>query len=209
MRKTISLLTAAVALAGAASVQAYQAGDMIVRGGVVTVEPQKTEADYFLKKDTQLGLNFQYMLSNTFGLELLAATPFTHKVTQSGISGKVVGEVKHLPPTLSAVFYPLDASSPIQPYFGAGLNYTMILDESLNKNGKEADFKKLEVADSFGFATQVGVDYILPNNVILNAQIRHININTSATLTDKDGDKVRAYLDVDPTVYMIGVGYKF
>jgi len=218
MRKIISLITATIALIGASAVSAYQAGDMIVRGGAVTVQPHKE--DIHLKNNTQLGLNFQYMLSSNFGVELLAATPFEHDVALdngtlalSTNDGYVAGKVKHLPPTISAVFYPLEESSPIQPYLGVGFNYTMILDEEINQKTKDAigdQNLKLSVKDSFGFAAQFGVDYVLPNNLIINAQMRHIKLTTRATIKDGNGKVVTApWLDVDPTVYMIGIGYKF
>jgi len=182
---------------------------MVVRGGLVTVQPHKQDGAY-LKNNTQLGLNLQYMLAPNFGVELLAATPFKHDVQLDlGTGYFKAAEVEHLPPTISAVFYPLEASSPIQPYFGMGLNWTTILDEELTKEAKAAGATKLEVKDSVNFATQFGVDYVLPNNLIINAQVRHIKINTKATVHAGNTIAAQTYLDVDPTVYMVGVGYKF
>ena len=34
------------------------------------------------------------------------------------------GSIKHLPPTLSVIYYPLDKTSAFQPYVGAGVNHT-------------------------------------------------------------------------------------
>ncbi|MFP3541722.1 OmpW/AlkL family protein, partial [Pseudomonas sp. SIMBA_044] len=75
-----------------------------------------------------------YMIDAHWGIELLAATPFEHEVKLKGTSlgsaanGKL-GTLKHLPPTLSVVYYPLDSKSDFQPYLGAGINYTVIYDE--------------------------------------------------------------------------------
>lgn len=77
-----------------------------------------------LDSDTQLGLNFAYMLTDQLGVELLAATPFSHDIGTKGLGGLKLGSVKHLPPTLSLVYYPLDSKSAFQPYVGAGINYT-------------------------------------------------------------------------------------
>ena len=51
------------------------------------------------------------MFSSHWGIELLAATPFSHDVKLKGTSvnaanGKL-GSLKQLPPTLSVVYYPL------------------------------------------------------------------------------------------------------
>lgn len=89
-----SLLSASLfALALAAPVaHAHQAGDIIVRAGAITVNPNEDSSDIkldgtkvsgtkaTLDSDTQLGLTFAYMLTDHIGLELLAATPFHHTV---------------------------------------------------------------------------------------------------------------------------------
>lgn len=227
MRKslfTASLLALAVA---APFANAFEAGDIIVRAGAVTVDPQEDSGDIStaatgplpgntatLDSDTQLGLNFAYMVTDNIGIELLAATPFSHSV---GVKGAVVeglvpsgklADIKHLPPTLSAVYYPLDKNSAFQPYVGLGINYTMFFDENLTSEAEAATFSNLELDDSWGLAYQLGMDYMLTENVMLNAQVRYIDIDTQATADSALG-KVKVDVDVDPFVYMVGLGYKF
>jgi outer membrane protein len=62
--------------------------------------------------------------------------------------------------------------------------------------------------DSWGLAAQVGMDYMLTDNIMLNAQVRYIDIETTGT-TYLGADKVQVDVDVDPLVYMVGLGYKF
>ena len=218
---TASLLALAIA---APLAQAHQAGDIIVRAGAITVDPQESSSDIWvgalggdvagtkatLDSDTQLGLNFAYMLTNNIGIELLAATPFSHNVGVKGLGGLDgnLGELKHLPPTLSLVYYPLDASSAFQPYVGAGINYTWFFDTELSSTAKDNGFSGLDMKDSWGFAAQVGMDYMLTDNIMLNAQVRYIDIETTGT-TNILGEKVKVDVDVDPFVYMVGLGYKF
>jgi outer membrane protein len=129
-----SLLSASLfALALAAPLaHAHEAGDIIIRAGAITVNPKADSSSVkvdqgplsgtnlggkaTMSSDTQLGLNFAYMLTNNVGIELLAATPFEHDVKLKGTAlpaanGKL-GTLKHLPPTLSVVYYPLDSKSP-------------------------------------------------------------------------------------------------
>lgn len=227
MQKSL-ITTSLLALALAAPLaQAHKAGDIIVRAGAVTVDPQEDSGtistgatgplpgnEATLDSDTQLGLNFAYMVTDHVGVELLAATPFSHEVGVKGdtvpglISGGKLADIKHLPPTLSAVYYPLDASSAFQPYAGIGLNYTIFFDEDLTSGAEAASIHNLELDDSWGLAYQLGMDYMLTDNVLLNAQIRYIDIDTEAT-ADSDLGKVKVDVDVDPFVYMIGLGYKF
>lgn len=228
MRK--SLLTASLlALSIAAPMaHAYQAGDIIVRAGAITVDPRESSSDIWvgalntdvagtkatLDSDTQLGLNFAYMLTSNIGIELLAATPFSHNVGVKGMPGAFaglngnLGELKHLPPTLSVVYYPLDAASPFQPYVGAGINYTWFFDTELSSEAENKGFSGLDMKDSWGLAAQVGMDYMLTENIMLNAQVRYIDIETTGT-TSFGGAKVKVDVDVDPMVYMVGLGYKF
>jgi outer membrane protein len=222
---TASLLALAIA---APLAHAHQAGDIIVRAGAITVDPQESSSDIWvgalgtdvagtkatLDSDTQLGLNFAYMLTNNIGIELLAATPFSHDVGVKGMPGGFaglngkLGELKHLPPTLSVVYYPLDASSAFQPYVGAGINYTWFFDTKLSSDAEDKGFSGLDMKDSWGLAAQVGMDYMLTDNIMLNAQVRYIDIETTGT-THILGDKVKVDVDVDPFVYMVGLGYKF
>ncbi|MFG0721603.1 OmpW family protein [Pseudomonas sp. GLN_6] len=222
---TASLLALAIA---APLAHAHQAGDIIVRAGAITVDPQESSSDIWvgalgtdvagtkatLDSDTQLGLNFAYMLTNNIGIELLAATPFSHDVGVKGMPGGFaglngkLGELKHLPPTLSVVYYPLDASSAFQPYVGAGINYTWFFDTKLSSEAEGKGFSGLDMKDSWGLAAQVGMDYMLTDNIMLNAQVRYIDIDTTGT-TNILGDKVKVDVDVDPFVYMVGLGYKF
>jgi len=231
MRTTLfatSLLTLAIA---APSVQAHQAGDIIVRAGAITVQTHEstsgvkgdrgTLADLgnlggkvSLNNDTQLGLNFAYMVTDNWGVELLAATPFSHDAKIKGTGAPTVadgklGSFKHLPPTLSAVYYPMDSGSVFQPYVGLGINYTTFFDESVSSSAKERGFTSLNINDSWGWAAQVGADYMLTDNIMLNGQIRYIDIDTTAYASHKDLGRAKVNVDVKPWVYMLGLGYKF
>ncbi len=228
MRKTLFTASVLAMALTAPFAQAHQAGDVIVRAGAVTVDPREDSSDIYvgalstsvpgakatLDSDTQLGLNFAYMLTNKVGIELLAATPFSHDVGVagmpggfSGLNGKL-GELKHLPPTLSVVYYPLDSKSAFQPYVGAGINYTWFFDDKLTSEAENKGFSGLDMKDSWGLAAQIGMDYMLTDNMMVNAQVRYVDIDTTGT-TSYGGAKVKVDVDVDPMVYMVGLGYKF
>jgi len=169
-----------------------------------------------MSSDTQLGLNFAYMLTSHVGIELLAATPFEHDVkikgTALGAANGKLGTLKHLPPTLSVVYYPLDNKSPFQPYVGAGINYTWIYDEHVGSRASEAGFSNFKAENSWGWAAQIGADYMINDKWMINAQARYIDISTKATVENNavaPGTRAKVNVDVDPMVYMVGIGYKF
>lgn len=228
MRKTLFTASVLAVALAAPFAQAHQAGDVILRAGAITVDPREDSDDIFvgalgvsvpgtkatLNSDTQLGLNFAYMVTDKIGVELLAASPFTHDVGVAGMPGPFaglngqLGELKHLPPTLSLIYYPLDSKSAFQPYVGAGINYTWFFDTELTSEAEGKGFSGLDIQDSWGLSAQVGMDYMLTDNIMLNAQVRYIDIDTTGT-TSYGGAKVKVDLDVDPMVYMVGLGYKF
>jgi outer membrane protein len=229
-----SLLSASLfALALAAPLaHAHEAGDIIVRAGAITVNPKADSSSVkvdqgplaganlggkaTMNSDTQLGLNFAYMLNNNWGIELLAATPFEHNVnlkdTSLAAANGRLGTLKHLPPTLSVVYYPLDHKSVFQPYVGAGINYTWIYDEQLSSEAQSNGFSNFKADNSWGMAFQVGADYMITDNIMLNAQVRYIDIDTTATVENNavaPGTRAKVDVNVDPFIYMVGLGYKF
>lgn len=221
IRKTLTASLLALAVA-APFAQAFEAGDIIVRAGAATVDPNEDSSavklngaplggQATLDSDTQLGLNFAYMVTDNIGIELLAATPFQHTVGLKGLGGLdgTFADIKHLPPTLSAVYYPLDSKSTVQPYVGLGINYTIFFDEDLTGARTQQGFSNLELDDSWGLSAQVGVDFMLTDNIMLNGQLRYIDIDTEATADLAGAGKVKVDVDVDPWVYMVGLGYKF
>ncbi|EPL63418.1 MULTISPECIES: OmpW/AlkL family protein [Stutzerimonas] len=222
MRKTLFTASALALALAAPFAQAFEAGDIIVRAGAVTVDPREDSGNIkaggaalpgtgaTLNSDTQLGLNFAYMVTDKVGIELLAATPFSHDVGTKGLGGLKLGEVKHLPPTLSVVYYPLEKTSAFQPYVGAGINYTWFFDDKLTSEAENSalQLRGLDMKDSWGLAAQVGMDYMLTDNIMLNAQVRYIDIDTTGTTYSGD-TKIKVDVDVDPFVYMVGLGYKF
>jgi outer membrane protein len=186
--------------------------------------------------DVQLGITFSYMFTNEFGVELLAATPFQHHIYGKGVLGGAgnLGKTKHLPPTLNFNYYPNDATSKFQPYIGIGLNYTTFFDTSatstldnpatidalanLTANAPGAGTvtsamnTDIELDDSFGLAIQLGFDLQLTENMGINAAYWRADIDTEGTVTtDTNLGKVSAKVDVDidPSVYMIGLYYRF
>lgn len=224
-----SLLGAAfAALAFAAPVaHAHQAGDVIVRAGAITTATNESSSDLkfdgnkvsgtkaTLDSDTQLGLAFAYMLTDHVGLELLAATPFKHTVGVKGLGGGLDGklaDIKQLPPTLSLQYYPMEPNSKFQPYAGVGINYTLFFDEDLSSARKQQGFSNLKLQDSVGIAGQLGMDYMLTDNLLVNAAVWYVDIDTKASVNGPTAlgySKTKVDVDVDPWVYMVGLGYKF
>ena len=233
----------AIALLSSLSSMAFanQAGDILVRGGLTTVNPDSQQSTIYaagnqtvnlgagaisasVDDDTQLGLNFVYFYDSNWAVELLAATPFKHDIMVDTGAGVVnLGETKHLPPTLSVLYY-FDTTSAFKPYVGLGINYTVFFEDSFNPAltgsgspaivsisdgttttpvGAPLDADDLNLSNSWGLSAQIGVDYDLGDNWSVNVSARYIDISTDATFA-VGGDNIgKANVDVDPMVYSV------
>ena len=217
------LIAASLLSVVSVSAMAHQAGDIIVRAGAVVVAPDESTQDVVtpdlgnlgqlqVGNNTQLGLNFGYMLTDNWAIELLAATPFSHDVSLAGV-GKIA-ETKHLPPTLVAQYYFGNANSAFRPYVGVGVNYTNFFDNEFTNDlgGKLTD---LSLSTSIGWAAQVGFDYSFNKNWLLNASVWYADISTDVKFNyhygvdNAESAAVTIKSDINPWVYMVSVGYKF
>nr|AHX71787.1 outer membrane protein W [Pasteurella multocida]AHX71793.1 outer membrane protein W [Pasteurella multocida] len=204
MKKTVLALGVMAALVAGSAV-AHQAGSVIVRGGPILVVPNaSTNHDVFkfdVNSNAQLGLTATYMATDNLGVELLAVTPFSHEIT---LGNTLVGKTKHLPPSLYAQYYFLDKDAKARPYVGAGVNYTTFFSEKAVLNG----VTDLKLKDSWGPAFNAGVDIQVADNLFLNTAIWYAKIKSKATF--KVGDvEHKVNVKLDPTVFFVGLGYRF
>ncbi|MEZ9701760.1 outer membrane protein OmpW [Vibrio sp. 10N.261.46.E12] len=217
MKKTVCGLAVITALMST-NVLAHKEGDFIIRAGAATVSPNdssgavldNSDLEFSLDSDTQLGLTFGYMFTDNISFEVLAASPFSHNISVNGL-GKVA-DTKHLPPTFMVQYYFGQANSDFRPYVGAGINYTVFFDESLNGTGKSAGLSDLSLDDSWGLAANIGIDYMINEDWFLNASVWYADIGTTAKYKQTVGGTTTQYstdVDIDPWVFMIGGGYNF
>ena len=197
MKKILPLMIAA-ALASPVAM-APQAGDILVRGGLAFVSPQSSGNDFEINDNAQLGLTLTYMATDNFGVELLAATPFSHSVKMGDTE---VAKVKHLPPTLMAQYYFGDVQSKVRPYVGIGVNYTTFFDEQGRGPLSNAD---VSLDNSWGMAGQGGLDMAINDRWCVIGSAWIMDIDTDVHVNGGDGIKTK----IDPMVFMVGVGYRF
>lgn len=232
MKKTLTTLGTAVALsAGVMSLPAvaYEPGDMLVRFGAVHVAPNESsdtllidgsssvfpKSEATVGDDTQFGISFTYLINQHVGVEILGATPFKHEVKVKGLGGGLDGklaDVKHLPPTVSLQYYPMGANSRWQPYVGLGLNHTFFFDEKLTSERKTQGFDNLKLKSSTGLTGQVGIDVALTERLFVNAAAWYMGIDTTATVDGPNAlnvSQTKVKVQIDPMVYMLGLGVKF
>ena len=194
---------------GCSQASAMEAGDVILRARALAVKPQEdatitgavTGSSIDIDTSVVPELDLSYFLSKNIALELIAAvTP--HDVHASGTSaGNLdLGSAWLLPPTLTAQYH-FNEHKGFKPYIGAGVNYTLFFDEDAGSSINSIDYDS-----SFGPALQVGMDYMLNEHWMLNADLKKIWINSDVKI---NGGAVNADVDINPWVFGVGIGYKF
>ncbi len=231
----IALCTLSLTCVVSTTAMAHDAGDILLRVGVGTVAPNVdsgtvsglpdgvNNATVEVDNNTQLSLTAAYMFTPNIGVELLAATPFSHDISGGGdLAGVNVGSTKHLPPTLTAQYYFGGKDAAFKPYIGVGFNYTIFFSEEADRElintvntlptivglgGTNSIDMSLD--DSFGLAGVVGADIKVAENWFINVAVWYIDINTTATLKTDLGTTHKVDVELDPWVFNFAVGYKF
>lgn len=143
-------------------------------------------------------IDFTYAFNEKFSLELVLTYPQRHTVT---LAGGNIGTLDHLPPCLLAQYhFPVNGGS-IRPYIGAGFNLTLITSENLSVGGVDLDVTR----SSFGLAFQIGADIPINDRTFFNIDYKKVFIRTNV----KAGGATLTKATVDPSLFSIGIGFRF
>lgn len=198
--KTAAVAGIALSMGLANTAIAFEPGDWLIRAGVTNVDPKSNNHEIVsVDSAASLSLNFTYMMTDVWAVEVLAAYPFEHDIYL--VDGPKVGSTKHLPPTVSLQYHFMPTSK-FQPYVGVGINYTNFFSE---KTTGPLTGSNLSLGDSWGLAGQIGFDVMIGDNWFLNLDARYMNIETKAKL---DGTSIGT-VKIDPMVYGGHVGFRF
>lgn len=189
-----AVITASFALASQAAL-AYNAGDVFVRGGVAQTDTGSGNGNLngdSLNVQSARGFTFGagYLFTDKMGVELNSSEKFEHDLNTSALGD--VGSVDRLPVNLLVNYYPMGGlDSKVQPYVGAGLNYTRFSGEPSGVN----------VDESYGAIGQVGVDLAVTDNIMLNGYASYADVNADIN--------VGGEVDIEPVTIGGGVTYRF
>lgn len=199
---TKSLLLALIAVASSQAMA--QESPWLVRARAVHVEPDNKSdpvggvgaADTIkVANKTIPELDITYFFTPHIAAELILTYPQKHKVR---LNGAEIGSFKHLPPTLNLQYH-FAPGATINPYIGAGVNYTRM--SSVKLLGGAGDLEN----DSFGLSLQAGIDFRLNEHWSINADVKKVNIRSDVYV----GGAKASYVKVDPVLFGLGVGYRF
>jgi len=227
-----SLLVLALASAFSPVLAHAEAGDWVVRARVASLSPNDSSdlgktvnknvgpgtmssgADLKVDSNVFPEFDISYYITKNIAAELILAIGTRHDVSIKGDSVGVVGNqnlgsVNALPPTLTLQWH-FNPDQTFDPYVGAGINYTAMLDRNLKfESGALAGTKIKVDSDSWGYALQAGFDVNLKDGWLINADIKYVTLDTDVkTKIAGNWTKIDS-LDINPWVFGVGIGKKF
>ena len=213
--KTISSLVVAAVLAGAAL--SAQAQDNVFKFGVTRYDTHaKTNgingigvpagADATVSDENTIILVYERLLGPNFGAELVMGIPPTLKAKATGsaaflnAAGTVL-EAENWAPTLLFNYHFFEQGATWRPYVGVGINYTKF------KNAKSSIADDVDVGSSWGPAVQVGIDYAITKEISAFASLAAVKVKSKVVASG--ATVLTTTVDYRPTVYSVGVSYRF
>jgi outer membrane protein len=232
MKMKKSLLVLALAAAFAPVLAQAEAGDWVVRARAVNVSPNEDSSlGKTVNKNVGAGtmspgaelsvddnwipeLDISYYITKNIAAELILALGTRHDVSVKGdanatVTNQNLGSVNLLPPTLTAQWH-FNPDQTFDPYVGAGVNYTNVLDRNLRFSRGALAGTKIKIdSDSWGYVLQAGFDVNLKDGWLINADVKYVTIDTAVKTKLATGWTKIDSLDIDPWVFGIGIGKKF
>lgn len=230
-----SLVVLALAAAFSPMLAQAEAGDWVVRARAVNVSPNEDSklgrtvnanvaanamtpsAELAVSDKVIPELDISYYITKNIAAELILALGTRHNVGIQGdakttVGNQDLGSVNLLPPTLTLQWH-FNPDQMIDPYVGAGINYTNMLDRNLRIGSGNLAGSKIKIdSDSWGYALQAGVDVNLKDGWLINADVKYVKIDTDVELRNPLASnrwtKIDS-LDINPWVLGIGIGKKF
>lgn len=196
--KTTRLIPVAVIAASCAFVSqaalAYSAGDTFVRGGFAKSDTRSDNGvlDSISSGETGFTFGAGYLFHDQIGIELNSSEKIEHDFS----AGDLAGSVDRMPVNLLVNYYPLGGlDSRVQPYVGAGLNYTRFSGEP----------EGIDARRSYGAVGQVGIDLAVTDNFMLNGFANYADVDSRLS---QDGERLGT-AKIDPMTIGGGVTFRF
>jgi outer membrane protein len=196
MKKHLIAAAAVLACTGAFA-QTAPEGPWMVRVRAVhleSVNDDSTGLDLSVNNKWLPEVDVSYFFTPNIAAELIATVPQKHTLSAGGTE---IGSLRHLPPTLTAQYH-FTGLGALQPYVGAGVNYTHFSSVSLPAG---IDVKR----NSWGLAFQVGLDIPIAKSLYLNFDVKKVYIKTDVSAA---GTTVGTF-KVDPVLVGVGIGWRF
>jgi len=229
-----TLLALAVASALAPLLAHADAGDWVVRARVVDVAPDTSSelgktvnanvghgatvmspgAELQIDSNVIPEVDVSYYFTKNIAAELILAIGTRHDVSIKGdslttVGNQPLGSVNALPPTLTLQWH-FNPDQTIDPYVGAGINYTAMLDRKLQFSSGALAGTDIKIDNNtLGYALQAGVDVNLKDGWLINADVKYVDMNTDVKMNNGGTWTKIDSLGINPWLFGVGIGKRF
>ena len=230
--RTRLFLGIAALFALGSNVQAQQAGDNIIGIGVARVAPsislgslnsvgpaatpfnaQTADATASAGNVNTLSLSYLHMFTDNVGVDLVAGVPpkLTLDVHLKTSDHPAAATADALTPAVVVKYLFNAAADKARPYVGLGVTYATF--SGVTANGTDALVNALggtsaSLSSSWAPVYSAGLIYNINERFSVNASISYIPLKTTATFVGS-GTTTTGSLELNPTDYIIRLGYKF
>ena len=169
---------------------------LLIRGRMLAVIPQSS-ADIS-------GIGGTTDISNAYVPELDLSWFFTKNIAVEAIAAITKHDVKATGTSIGSVLlqYHHPFANGFKPYVGAGVNYTVFF----NEDAPGGTVTNINYDNTFGWALQVGADYMLNEHWLVNVDLKKLFINTDVSINN---GAIKADVDINPWIVGVGLGYRF
>ncbi len=207
-----ALIGALCALGVAVPSLAQERGDFIIRGRIIGVLPDEGATITPINGTVEISdefvpeLDFTYFIANNVGIEVIAAiAPHDVKAVDTMLGEVDLGDVTLLPPTVTLQYH-FPVTPKLRIYGGVGANFTAFFNEDLPS---DSGLVSIDYDESFGFALQAGLDYMINDKWMINLDVKRVDINPDVPIDAGELGIVTADVDIDPYIVGVGIGRKF
>ncbi|MBS0649755.1 MAG: OmpW family protein [Verrucomicrobia bacterium] len=192
-----------------ASYHHTEGGDWFTRLRALYIHPEYSSGSVSTIPHSGVAVNpswtgefdFGYMFTKNLGFELILATSKHTLMGRKVLGGTKIATTWVLPPTLT-LQWRFAPKSIVQPYLGAGVNYTLYYAEHCSLAKTSIDLKH-----SWGPAVQTGMDIFFYKDWLFNIDFKYVWMDTHARLSGAVNGKV--HVDIDPWMIGFGIGRKW
>lgn len=212
-------------------VLSYEGGDTILRLGYANVDFREDSDPVLVDEAVKLGylsvesqrsplLSIATMFNERWGVEVLIPfLPLELEADGKGgfLDGLPAGTADVWPLAITFQYYPFETEW-VKPYIGIGANYTFINNEKIDENtasllGIER-IESIDADDSIGMVLQVGVDFPITHNLMVNLSSTYLEIDLDATSTVYANGALSTLsakmgVEMQPNFTVVGISYKF
>jgi len=209
----------------------YESGDILLRAGYANVDFRERSNPVLVDDTFDVGdlsvasqreplLTFAVMFSEQWGVEfLIPFLPLELKADGKGgiIDGLPMGTADVYPLMVAFQYYPFETGW-ARPYLGIGGNYTFINNEKVDKKTASLlgidSIESLDADNSVGWVLQLGVDFPVSKNCMINLSTMYLELNLDANGTFYANGvlsdiSAKMGLKMAPNVTVLGISYRF